>query len=105
MLTNKYGSKGAYGDTAIFNRSYQESRDGKTFLAEGQRYSTDAIAYTKEVCNYIYDTYGRFPAHVDAFYQPGNWLQICHLELEYYEQFFDRRLYERQSAHQRMWHE
>jgi hypothetical protein len=104
ILEQKYGSKGAYGDTAIFNRPYQKAADGKTFLAEGQRYSTDAIAYTREVCNYIYDTYGRFPAHVDAFYQPGNWLQICHLELEYYEQFFDRRLYQRQAEHQRVWH-
>jgi len=33
ILEQKYGSKGAYGDTAIFNRAYQESRDGKTFLA------------------------------------------------------------------------
>ena len=35
------------------------------------------------------DTYGRFPAHTDAFYLPGIWVQCSHLELEYYERFAD----------------
>jgi hypothetical protein len=42
---------------------------------------------------------------VDAFYQPGTWLQICHVELEYYQQFFEGRLYQQQTEHQRMWHQ
>ena len=105
ILEQKYGSGGAYGNRTIFNRPYQRAQDGKTYLAEGERYTTDAIAYTREVCHYIYDTYGRFPAHVDAFYQPGTWLQICHLEMEYYEQFFDPRLHQQQAQHQRVWHD
>jgi hypothetical protein len=28
-----------------------------------------------DICNYIYETHGRFPAHVDAIYVPGVWLQ------------------------------
>jgi nitroreductase len=105
ILEQKYAAQGAYGNSAIFDRSYQNARDGKTFLQEGERYSAGAIEYTREVCHYIYDTYGRFPAHVDAFYQPGTWLQVCHVELEFYQRFFDPRLYERQARHQRDWHE
>jgi len=44
-------------------------------VREGTQYSAQTIAYTKDICNYIYDTYGRFPAHVDTFYTPGMWLQ------------------------------
>ena len=33
------------------------------------------------------DTYGRFPAHSDAFHMPGIWVQFSHLEIEYYERF------------------
>ena len=105
ILEQKYGGDGAYGNNRIFDRSYRNAEDGNTFLKEGERYSSGAIGYTREVCNYIYDTYGRFPAHVDAFYQPGTWLQICHLEMEYYDRFFDPRLYQRQAEHQAMWHE
>jgi hypothetical protein len=105
ILEQKYGADGAYGDRAIFNRPYRRAEDGRAFLAEGERYSTGAIEYTREVCRYIYDTYGRFPAHVDAFYQPGTWLQVCHVEVEYYERFFDPRLYQRQAEHQRRWHQ
>ena len=104
VLEQKYGSNGAYGNQAVFTRPYRKADNGKTFLAEGERYSTEAIAYTREVCHYIYDTYGRFPAHVDAFYQPGTWLQVCHLELEFYDRFFDSALYQGQAEHDGVWH-
>ena len=52
---------------------------------------------------YIYDTYGRFPAHVNAFHVPGVWMQFSHLELEYYEKNFDPALYARQAEHESIW--
>lgn len=39
----------------------------------------EAVEYAKEICNYIYDIYGRFPAHSNAFHLPGVWLQFSHL--------------------------
>ncbi len=54
-------------------------------------------------CNYIYDTYGRFPAHVDAFYLPGVWVQFSHVVLEYYEKLFDPGLYRQQARHDDVW--
>ena len=105
LLEAKYGSKGCYGDLSVFSRPYRNSDDGRAYVQEGSRYSPQAIAYTKEICAYIYDTYGRFPAHVDAFYTSGMWVQLSHLELEYYEKYFDARLYSRQSSHDAIWHE
>ena len=59
------------------------------------------MQYVKDACNYLYETYGRFPAHVDAFYSPGMWLQFSHLEMEYYDRFFDPSQYTRQAAARR----
>ena len=65
---------------------------------------TRQVQYVKDICNYLYDTYGRFPAHVDAFYCRGMWLQFSHLEMEYYDRFFDPSQYTRQAAHDGLWH-
>jgi hypothetical protein len=60
---------------------------GEAFGPARQRtHPPEAIAYTKEICRYLVETYGRFPAHTDAFHLPGIWVQFSHLELEYYEQ-------------------
>jgi hypothetical protein len=104
ILEQKYSAQGAYGNQAMFGKSYRRPGDADAFLKEGERYTANAIAYTKEVCNYIWDTYGRFPAHVDAFYQPGTWLQVCHLEMEYYAKYFEPGLYRNQAGHDAAWH-
>jgi hypothetical protein len=60
---------------------------GEAFAPARQRmHPPEAIAYTKEICRYLVETYGRFPAHTDAFHLPGIWVQFSHLETEYYEQ-------------------
>jgi hypothetical protein len=68
-------------------------------------FSAKAIEYCKEVCTYMWDKYGRFPAHVDAFYVPGIWLQISHLELEYYDKYYKPEQYRHQAAHAAIWGE
>ncbi|MGE3818009.1 MAG: hypothetical protein AB7I30_01100, partial [Isosphaeraceae bacterium] len=99
VVESKYGAKGAYGDAQGFSRPYKQASQGEEYLRQATHYEPRAIAYTKEICQYLVDTYGRFPAHVDAFYCPGMWLQFSHLEMEYYEKFFDMRQYGRQADH------
>lgn len=97
VVEDKYSAKGrGYGDVDSFSKAYKERASAEAFLGKATHFSDDAIAYTKDICNYIWDTYGRFPAHVDAFYSPGMFLQFHHLELEYYEKFYDMSQYERQ---------
>ena len=104
VVEEKYGAAGTYGDHTVFDRAYQKPQYGDDYLKMAARPpSADAVAYTKEICNYIYDTYGRFPAHVNAFHLPGVWLQFSHLELEFYDKYFDRDLYHRQAAHGAIW--
>jgi hypothetical protein len=47
----------------------------------------EGIACTKAVCNYIYETYGRFPGGVDAMH-PMWLMQAHHLDTDYYDRFF-----------------
>lgn len=105
VLEMKYGgSGGSYGEEGVFSRSYRNVDDARKYVEHGTRFGKEQVTYVKEICNYLYDTYGRFPAHVDAFYTPGMWLQFSHLELEYYDRFFDPALYKRQAAHDHVWH-
>lgn len=105
VVERKYSAAGgSYGDKDVFGRSYAKGGQGDAYLKLATRFTPECIAYVKEICNYVYDTYGRFPAHVDSWYTPGIWLQFSHLELEYYQKFFDPGLFARQSAHDGVWH-
>lgn len=105
VIEEKYSAKHgySYGNKDLFNRSYKKPEYGDEYLKNATRMSPEIIKHTKDVCNYIYDTYGRFPAHVDAFYCPGVWLQVQNLEIEYYEKFYNPDLYERQAKHDELW--
>jgi hypothetical protein len=103
VLEEKYGSQGTYTDAARFARTYRRVDDAEAFLRYAQPHPARTIEYVKVICNYIYDTYGRFPAHVDAFHLPGVWVQCSHLELEYYDRYFRPELYSRQASHETVW--
>lgn len=105
VLEEKYGNQGTYRDKERFARSYKDYALVDKYFKFAGPYPKKSVEYIREVCRYIFDTYGRFPAHVDAFYLPGVWLQFSHLELEYYEKYFDARLFERQSQHAEIWGE
>jgi hypothetical protein len=87
VLESKYGAHGVYKDAEVFAQVYKDRAAAEAFLRQAEPHSKECVAYVKEICNYLVDTYGRFPAHTDAFYLPGIWVQFSHLELEYYERF------------------
>ena len=105
VVATKYGKDGtAYGNEDVFSRAYRNKDDARAYVDNGTKFGPKAIEYVKETMHYMWDTYGRFPAHVDAFYSPGMWLQFSHLEMEYYDRFFDPHQYTRQAAHDALWH-
>jgi hypothetical protein len=75
-----------------------EHRDGAVAV------SAEGIACTKTVCNYIWDTYGRFPATTDAMHLM--WLmQAHHLDTGFYDRFFRPGAYGATHAgHMAAWH-
>ena len=66
--------------------------------------SEEGIACTMAVCNYIHQTYGRFPATVDTMHLM--WLmQTHHLGTDYYDRFFRPGAYgSTHAAHMAKWH-
>ena len=41
-------------------------RRAETYMKDAGHPPAEAIEYTKEICRYLVETYGRFPAHTDA---------------------------------------
>jgi hypothetical protein len=103
LLEHKYGKGGLYTDPTEFAKVFKAGLAEK-FIAEVPHYSDEVIACCKAVCNYIFETYDRFPAHVDAMYVPGVWVQAHHLDLVYYDELYEGGYSDTQRDHQRLWH-
>jgi hypothetical protein len=103
LIAWKYGPRGLYTDPSYLEPVFRPGL-ANTFVKEVRHYSPEIIACVKDVCGYIYDTYDRFPAHVDAMYVPGIWVQAHHLDLEYYDKLFRHGYSETQRRHQELWH-
>jgi hypothetical protein len=103
LLKHKYGPGGLYKDPKFLDQVFKPGM-AKQFIEEVPHYSDDVIACVKDVCNYIYDTYARFPAHVDAMHVPGVWVQAHHLDLNYYDQLYQGGYSDSQRNHQQLWH-
>lgn len=104
VIKLKEGPHGVYHDTKAFNEVFNKPY-GNEFLKEVPHETPEAIGVVKDICNYIYKTYNRFPAHVEAMYVPGVWVQALHPDLVYYEKFYNGGLSETQLDHQHLWHD
>ncbi|HYB10772.1 MAG TPA: hypothetical protein VEJ16_13975 [Alphaproteobacteria bacterium] len=103
VIDSKYGPGGTYNDAAYFRSIFKGNR-GERYLSEVPHYQDDVIACVKDICTYIYKTHGRFPAHCDAMFAPGVWLQAHHLDLDYYDTLFKGGYTDTQRQHQQRWH-
>jgi hypothetical protein len=66
--------------------------------------SPEAIAATKTLCTYIWDTYGRFPATLDPFLTTV-WYQACHLDVDFYDRYYPQEaLPPHVRSHMHDWH-
>jgi hypothetical protein len=103
VLEDKLGAEGAYGDHEVFAKAYRDRATANAYLRAAAPHPPEAVEYAKEVCRYIYETYGRFPAHTDAFHLPGIWAQFSRLEIEYYEKYASPHHYRRQAERAGIW--
>lgn len=96
-----------FGPGAMFTPEYQgvmPFKDWKKVLPGYDKATAQTIEITKAYCNYVYDTYGRFPVTFDAIVMPI-WLQVHHLELEWYDKYEVKALVnETQRRHMDLWH-
>jgi hypothetical protein len=103
VVQAKFGPDGIYSDQNTFARIYKGDY-GQRYLAEAGAYDQSVIDCARDVCVYIHDTHGRFPAHTDAIHVPGIWLQVHHVETEYYDRFFASGTTDAHARHDAQWH-
>ncbi|MGW0705342.1 hypothetical protein ACWD4G_05115 [Streptomyces sp. NPDC002643] len=101
-IEKKFGRGGVYTDRDVFARIYREDY-GQRYLTEASEYDQRVIDCAQDICEYILRTHGRFPAHTDAIHVPGVWLQVHHVDDEYYEKFFVNGLTDAHRAHAEVW--
>lgn len=68
------------------------------------RIPDDVVQCTKDLCNYIYKTYGRFPAMNDTMNLPLM-LTVHHIDTDFYKKFYlSGAVSENQEKHLAAWH-
>ena len=103
VMKSKFGEEGIYKDEALFARIFKDDF-GSRYLKEAEDYGGKVVECVRDICNYIHDTHGRFPAHCEAIHAPGIWLQTHHVDTDYYERFFRDGLSDVHRAHDENWH-
>ena len=64
----------------------------------------EEIQVVKDICNYIYETYGRFPAFSDPMFLRFM-VQAHHLDLDFYDKYYPPGAYtENHKNHFKLWH-
>ena len=90
VVSLKFGPDGVYRDHATFGRIYKDDY-GERYLKEAPEYGAEVIECARDICTYIHETHGRFPAHVDAIHVPGVWIQVHHPDQRLLRPVFPRR--------------
>lgn len=103
VMAGKFGPRGVYRDAELFARIYKGTF-GEQYLKGASEYGGEVVECVRDICKYIYETHGRFPAHVDAIHAPGAWIQVHHAEIAYYDRFFRDGLTDAHRAHDANWH-
>jgi len=93
---------GIYTQVETFEKIFKEGLAQK-YVGEVPAYNKDVIECAKGICEYIFKTHRRFPAHCDAIDVPGVWLQVHSVNVEYYEQLFRDPITEAQRNHDAWW--
>lgn len=99
IVDSKFGPHGTYRNG--HPRPWSSPEVG----AEVQPHSERTIAAAIALCNYVVQTYGRFPAHADAFRSVVA-CQAHHLDLDFYDTYYPpHTLPHSHRDHLTTWHE
>jgi hypothetical protein len=95
----KFGRGGAYDPAEP--GPYQDNRAVKSRV---DRYTPEFVEFLQEVAQYLYDTFGRFPASIPSVYV-RIYAQAQHIDLEFYDRFYGPGSYlETHRRHMELWH-
>ena len=96
----KFGTGGIYTP----DTTSTPLKDSEGFIADVPPHTEDVIQCVKDICNYAWDKYGRFPVGTDPI-QTHSWFQAHHLDLDFYDQYYAPGAYtSTQANHLEDWH-
>ena len=102
VVAAKFGKQGIYREDSTQPLPLRAPNE---FIAAVPKHDERVVQCVKDTCNYIYETYGRFPPTVDAIGTPGAWVQAHHLDTDFYDRFYQPGAYtETQAEHMSVWH-
>ncbi len=79
-------------------------KDSESFVEAIPRPHDETVEMVKAYCQYVWDTYGRFPAYIDPMYQRLT-CQAQHLDPDFYAQYFpDGSITNQHEQHFSRWH-
>lgn len=79
-------------------------KEPERVVARVPRPDAETIELVKDYCQYVHDTYGRFPAYIDPMYQRLT-CQAQHLDPDFYEEYYPPGAITRQhQRHFALWH-
>jgi len=79
-------------------------KNPEAVTAEIERPSKEEVQVVKDICNYVHDTYGRFPAFSDPMFLRFM-VQAHHLDLDFYDKYYPPGAYtESHKNHFKLWH-
>lgn len=100
IVEKKFGAGGIYTPAC----SQIAVRGAEGFASGVPVYSEAQVQCVKDICNYCWETYGRFPVAYDPIVTTA-WFQAHHLDLEFYDRFYGPESYtETQARHMELWH-
>lgn len=100
LINDKYGPGGTYTPEADPTPFLDQEATAK----RAEKVPGEVLQCVKDLCTYIYETYGRFPGTVDTMSIP---ISACvhHLDLDYYKKYYVPGLInETQARHMAEWH-
>ena len=101
VVAKKFGPNGTFNPDSNKPAPYLKRGD---FLRQVPKTPEKTIQCTKDICNYIYDTFGRFPAYIDPMVMYV-WIQAQHIELDFYDKYYRPGTYlATHRNHMQRWH-
>jgi len=102
VVAVKFGKQGIYTEESPQPLPLRAPNE---FISAVPRHDERVIQCVKDICNYIWDTYGKFPPNVDPVGTPGAWVQAHHLDTDFYDRHYQPGAYtETQANHLAVWH-
>jgi hypothetical protein len=102
IVAKKYGPDGCL--TCNFN-GLTPLRDFDCIAENVAKHDERAGELTKDYCNYVYETYGRFPPGVDSIQMPVS-IILHHLDLDFYDKYYPPEVITHAHRdHMKVWHD